>query len=296
MNLEDVVNRKCPPDPWREGDKLPWNDPGFSERMLKEHLSQFHDGASRRFEIIDLHVEWLHRFVLSRQPSRVLDLGCGPGLYLQRLARFGHECVGIDYSPASIAYAKEAARRAELRVQYRLEDVRSAAFGEGFDLVMMTWGEFNVFPPADASKLAGKAAEALCDSGQLVLEVHTFDDVYRQGSSPPTWGAPRADVFSDSPHICLEETFWDEARHVSTTRYFIVDAASSSVTAYASSSQAYTDEEFRSLLRNAGFAAVSRYGSLTGEDDASSRDLAVYRAEKRKAQPDLPADADTPRR
>ena len=40
MNISDIVGRKIPPDPWTEGDNIPWDDPAFSERMLKEHLTQ----------------------------------------------------------------------------------------------------------------------------------------------------------------------------------------------------------------------------------------------------------------
>ena len=40
----------------RRGRRLPWDDPEFSERMLREHLSQDHDMASRRQNLIDLHV------------------------------------------------------------------------------------------------------------------------------------------------------------------------------------------------------------------------------------------------
>ena len=57
MDLRDVVLRVQPPVPWSEGDNIPWNEPDFSERMLAEHLSQEHDLASRRFEIIDQHVD-----------------------------------------------------------------------------------------------------------------------------------------------------------------------------------------------------------------------------------------------
>jgi len=46
VNLTDLINRKMP-EPWAE--KIPWDDPAFSERMLKEHLSQEHDAASRRW-------------------------------------------------------------------------------------------------------------------------------------------------------------------------------------------------------------------------------------------------------
>ena len=117
MKLQDIVDRELPPKPWAEGEKIPWNDPGFSERMLKEHLSQEHDMASRRQAVIDKHVSWIHDTCLNGKRGRVLDLGCGPGFYSQRLARLGNHCVGIDFSPASIAYAQSQAAQAELAGQ-----------------------------------------------------------------------------------------------------------------------------------------------------------------------------------
>ena len=124
LDLMDIVLRDPKLQPWAEGEKIPWNEPGFSERMLREHLSQEHDWASRRASTIDKHVDWIHREVLSSRPSRILDLGCGPGLYASRLAKMGHACAGIDFSPASIAYAREYAQKANLRCSYQHEDVR----------------------------------------------------------------------------------------------------------------------------------------------------------------------------
>ena len=79
MNIIQLVERVETPKPWSEGEKIPWNDSGFSERMLKHHLTQEHDLASRRFEIIDKHVDWIHN-KLGGNPSKILDLACGPGL------------------------------------------------------------------------------------------------------------------------------------------------------------------------------------------------------------------------
>jgi hypothetical protein len=45
----------------------------------------------------------------------------------------------------------------------------------------------------------------------------------------------------------------------------VVDAATGNVTRYASSAQAYTDEEYRSLLDACGFAEITFFPSLTGE-------------------------------
>jgi 2-polyprenyl-3-methyl-5-hydroxy-6-metoxy-1,4-benzoquinol methylase len=95
----DIVDRIPKPAPWSEGDNIPWDDPGFSERMLAKHLSQEHDLASRRSETIDHHVEWIFSEVLNSRPARLLDLACGPGLNTVRLARIGCECAGVDFSP-----------------------------------------------------------------------------------------------------------------------------------------------------------------------------------------------------
>ncbi len=124
MNLLEIVNRAPVPEPWSEGEKIPWNDPGFSRRMLAEHLSQAHDAASRRGSKIDAHVDWIDRVVLDAHPSRILDLGCGPGLYTSRLAERGHTCLGIDFSPASIEHATGTASSEDLDCAYRLGDIR----------------------------------------------------------------------------------------------------------------------------------------------------------------------------
>ena len=74
MKLIDIIRRNPRPAPWSEGEKIPWDDPRFSERMLKEHLSQEHDKASRRAFIIDQHNQWIHKEVLNNKTSRILDL------------------------------------------------------------------------------------------------------------------------------------------------------------------------------------------------------------------------------
>lgn len=52
-------------------------------------------------------------------PTRLLEIGCGIGRLLRPLLAMGHQCVGLDFSPAMIAEAKlylgpDLAQRAEL--------------------------------------------------------------------------------------------------------------------------------------------------------------------------------------
>jgi SAM-dependent methyltransferase len=280
MDLMNLVQRTPRPEPWTEGEKIPWNEPGFSRRMLREHLSQEHDWASRRALTIQNHVNWIHREVLSGRSSRILDLGCGPGLYTSRLAELGHESTGVDFSPASIEYATQFARRKHLQCSYRFADLRTADLGTNYDLGMFIYGEFNVFTPEDARKILKKAHAAIRPAGYVLLEVHTFETVQQMGLQPSSWYSSDSGLFSDRPHLCLQENFWHADRSVATQRYFIVDAQTGQVTRYASSTQAYTRDRYQSMLEESGFQNVAFYPSLTGEIDPTQSHLFAVLAQK----------------
>ncbi len=277
MKLTDLHHRDKNPRPWAEGEKIPWNDPDFSRRMLREHLSQKHDAASRRTAKINRQAAWIHTHILSGKPARILDLGCGPGLYASKLAAFGHTCHGIDFSPASIEYALQ---HASANCTYSLADLRQAGFGTGFDLAMFIYGEFNVFRPEDACRILQKAWAALQPGGKLLLEVTSFEAVYELGNQPATWYSAENELFAEACHLCLMESFWDEDQSAAIERYYIVDAATAQVTRYSSTTQAYTAERFQAMLGEAGFGSITFYPSLVGKADASQSQMLVIEAVK----------------
>jgi SAM-dependent methyltransferase len=279
MQILDILRESCPPAPWAQGDNIPWNEPGFSERMLREHLSQAHDLASRRREEVDRHVAWIHEHVLDGRTTRILDLCCGPGLYGARLAERGHAYVGIDYSPASIAHARRAGA-ADDRCTYIEGDIRRVEFGGGFGLVMMIYGEFNVFRPADASVILRKAGAALEPGGRLLLEPHTHKAVVSIGEAGRTWEALEAGLFSACPHLYLEQGHWDEAYQAATRQFFVIDAEMHEVARYSASYQAYSDEQYRRLLTDHGFQRVQFFPSLGTSPEPATSDLMVILAQK----------------
>lgn len=281
MNLLDLVNRH-PPRPWLDGEKIPWNEPGFSARMLREHLSQEHDAASRRAWIIDQHVAWIHQHVLSGIPSRILDLGCGPGLYLSRLARLGHQGTGIDFSPASLDYARREAAAASLPITYRLEDLRSATFAydDAYDTCMLLFGEFNTFRHDDAHLILSKAYAALCPGGRLLLEPSTYESILALGVAGPTWYAAGSGLWSDRPYICMQDNAWDAEHHISVERYALIDADTGTISQHAMTTQAYRQDEVVAMLADCGFAGITLYPSLLGHADAAHQGLYAVLAQK----------------
>ena len=278
MHLSDIPARSMPLQPWKDGEKIPWNDPDFSRRMLVEHLSQEHDAASRRSERIDLHVDWIFNCLLCSRPARVLDLGCGPGLYSSRLARLGCECEGIDFSPASIEYARRQADSEQLNCHYQQADLRAADFGADWDLVMFLYGEFNVFTPADARLLLSKARQVLRVGGMLLLELSTYESVRQIGSRLPTWYSADHGLFSDLPHIVLIENHWDASQAATVEQFFVIDAGSGAVERIAATTQAYTLEGIIDLLEVSGFEDVHVHPSLGETLDPAQADFFVLTA------------------
>jgi len=208
--------------------------------------------------------------VLGSTPSRVLDLGCGPGLYGNRLARLGHVVRGIDFSPASIRHAQAEAEGQELEASYDLADLRAADFGHDLDVIMLVYGELNVFRQDGAAAILVRARDALRPSGHILVEPHTYAALRSSGLAAPRWQALPSGPFSERPHLLLEESFWDEPRGVTTHRWYVIDAATRAVERHADSMQAYTDAAYAALLEEAGFQSVElqpTWPAAPGQED-----------------------------
>ncbi len=127
IDLDCLASIARRPQLYEGQERVFWADPYVSEHVLWAHLDPDNDDASRKPEKIDRSVAFLlHRLAAARgmqepvpsnSPIRVLDLGCGPGLYAERLAQSGCEVTGIDLSPASISHARRKAESSQLPVK-----------------------------------------------------------------------------------------------------------------------------------------------------------------------------------
>lgn len=262
-----LIKRSTTQPTWQ---KIPWHDPDFSRRMLAEHLNQDHDMASRRQSTIDQQVEWIQRKVLRATPAAILDLGCGPGFYARRFSAMGHQCTGLDFSPASIQYAREQ----DGNSTYQLGNILELDYGSEYDMVMLIFGEFNAFAPEEAARIVDKAYQALKTGGRLLLEVHTAAFIHRIGHEGASWYTNEKGLFSDEAYICLTESRYESDHAI--TMHYVIDAVSGAIQPYVNMLQGYTDDEYRRLL--GAFKQVMFYPSLTGNPDPA--DLFVIVAEK----------------
>jgi len=235
--------------------------------------------ASRRSETIDKHVAWIHREILNGKSSRILDLGCGPGFYSERLAALGHTCCGIDFSPASIERARQNTRSIG-SCEYVLGDMRTAEFGTDYDLAAIIFGEFNAFPPSDAEIILGKMHVALKPGGRVLIEAHTYDAIKRIGQAENSWYRSESGLFSDRPHLCLIANIWYEDEELERTSFTVLDAETTDAEVYINTLQAYSFDSYRAMLKRAGFSQVDIIPAWGKPDFDENDNLVMLRARR----------------
>lgn len=285
MNLAQalwrIYNRPEPPPLWQNGGNLPWNDPAFSERMLREHLDESHGAATRQAAERAAQLDWLWERLGLAGDARVLDLTCGPGLYAVPLARHGARVTGVDFSPASIAHARRLAGEEGMagRCTFIESDVRAYEPEPGaFDAALFLYGQLAVFPRHEAAALLSKAAAALRPGGRLVVELLDPARVDKKSSS--WWFTDDTGLWGERPFLHLGERRWNEAERTSIERYYILHLDGGVLDEIILCDQAYEIEEMAAMMRATGFAGVQSYPAWDGLPIYDTQEWVVYVAEK----------------
>lgn len=166
--LAEFVRR---PEPFSRytTDRL-WTDPHVARSMLAFHLDESNDMASRSGATIDGFVGWLDAR-LGLSGKRVLDLGCGPGLYTSRMARRGAQVTGLDFSAVSLSHARTAAAAAGEAIDYVQADYHRDPLPGPADIVTLIYGDYNPMSPDRRRQFLGKVRDTLAPGGVFVFDV-----------------------------------------------------------------------------------------------------------------------------
>jgi SAM-dependent methyltransferase len=283
-----IYNRPQPPIPPQDrADNLPWDDPEFSERMLREHLDQSHGAASRRrVEILRL-VDWMWDKLGLQAGSRILDVTCGPGLYAVEFARRGCTVYGIDFSPASIRYARQQAAEAGLaeRCTFDQRDVRTMDVAPGsFDAALFIYGQLAVFTPQEAADLLRRCVAALRPptategGGRLAVELLDFEHIDKADST--WWYTDNKGLWGDFPFLHLGERHWDDERDLSYEQFHVINLETGELREYTLTDQGYPTPTMAAMMRQAGFGRVDIFPQWQGAELYDAHEWVVYVAER----------------
>ncbi len=239
-----------------------WTSPDISEMMLRFHLDDQVDVASRRGDFIDASVDWIGATFDLGPGRRVIDLGCGPGLYTNRLARTGAHVSGVDFSARSIEHARADAERAGLDVEYLLGDYLAMELPSGYDLALMIMCDYCALSPAQRSRLLERVGHILAPGGAFLFDVYSLA-AFETWHEQVAFGASLMDGFwSSLPYYGFLDTFRYEAEKVVLEKYTIVEE--SDVREYFNWFQHFDVASLTAEVEAAGLQVTAVHGDVAG--------------------------------
>lgn len=277
-----IYRRPERPLPWSKNNgNLPWNDPDFSARMLREHLDQTHGAASRTDAERTAQLDWFWQKLALHPGSTVYDMTCGPGLYATTLAERGCRVTGVDFGPASVLYARELAAQKGITDSCEIieQDIRDADYaGANFDAALFLYGQLAVFPREEAQQLLKNAAEALGKNGRLLIEMLNQERVDKKNST--WWYTDDTGLWGDTPFLHLGERFWNAEEKRATERFHILHLETGQLDEIILSDQTYATEEMSAMLKTAGFNTVTVYKAWDGLPIYDADEWVIFIGEK----------------
>ena len=140
----------------------------------------------------EIRVPYFERVLDGFSGKRILDVGCGGGIFAEPLAAAGASVVGIDSSARSIDRAREHAAQAGLEIDYRVASTETFESEERFDAVISIDMLEHV---QDLDAAIAACARALRPGGVLgFVTLHQTLDAFELAERLAAQGLPTADI------------------------------------------------------------------------------------------------------
>ncbi len=203
---------------------------------------------------------------------RILDVGCGTGLYTARFAEAGVDATGIDLDTEMIRYAEMHYRNASF---FRMNMTEAGTLDGGFSLA---YSIGNVVSHLSRDQLSGfldSLSEVLLAGGHWVFQIVNWDFIMKQAE----YEFPVKSIDGGKME------FFREYTHISdTTVTFKTTLRSDDKVVFDEESVLHpiTSEDYISLHHNAGYRLTSHYCdyNLTAyEPDFDKANIMVFQKE-----------------
>ncbi len=169
MDIKKIIDISGNPKAYDKGTSVMWTYERITPRLLDAHLNENINSASRTSDKISKTINYITENI-NAQGAAILDLGCGPGLYTERLADLGFKVTGIDFSQNSIDYAKKSANKKSLDIEYICGDYIEIDYKGKFDAVVMIYCDFGVLSDKERNLLINKVYEVLRPGGVFIFD------------------------------------------------------------------------------------------------------------------------------
>lgn len=117
------------------------------------------------------HYQDDHAFVLAhlpKPPSRILDIGCGTGVFLEKAIAAGFDAIGLDASAEMVSIASNRLGSDRVR-RAQMQDLDEVGLYDS--IVSLCWSFNYVSTFVEAEHVLNRLFKALKPSGRLILQI-----------------------------------------------------------------------------------------------------------------------------
>jgi SAM-dependent methyltransferase len=245
-----------------------WFDGFFEHEWLDEialHLPKEGAGEQVDFVVEQLGIE---------PGARVLDVACGHGRHSLELARRGFRVTGVDLSPRSLEFAREAAERESLDVEFVRRDARELDFDAEFDAAINLFSSVIGYfqDDADNQEVLNRIARGLAPGGKFLIDTVNGFALGRRYQDT---------IWNDleSGGVMLHRGSFDllTGRNEVVWTFVREDGSRSEL---RHSLRVYVPHELVRMLEVAGFTVVGSWGGFDGKELAFDTWRLILRGDK----------------
>lgn len=225
----------------------------------------------------DQYVQWIVKNAPAAQFPKLLDVGCGTGVMLEKLINEGYEGAGLDLSEEMLMMANE---RLNSNNQQAMLVCQSMDELDGFvdlDVVSIPIDSINYLPEFDqVVQTIKRVYDALKSGGHLFFDVHSLfkmDEIFMEG--PFTYDDGEITYLWDTeegeePHsVHHEMTFFVKAENELFERFEEYHFQ-----------RTFPIEVYAALLEEAGFKSVEITADFTSEQPSEESQRIFFHAIK----------------
>ncbi len=251
-----------------------WTDEHTAQQMLQYHLNDNIEASSRNSTFIEKSCNWIADH-FDVKDKKVIDFGCGPGLYASWLAQKGAFVTGIDFSENSVNHARKVAEKKGLRINYIVSDYLNFETDEKFDLITMIMCDFCALSPAQRQILLTKFKAILKPEGSILMDVYSLNSFEKKSESATYEKNQLFGFWSPNDYYAFVNTLKYEDEKVVLDKYTILEANKEDRIVY-NWLQHFSFDSLQAEFDQSGLAIKDRLANVAGgEFDPGSDEFAV---------------------
>lgn len=274
MKISDIHNNTIKPEIYEKGNSVMWTDEHISKQLLNVHLNSELDLGSRKTGTINRTVDWVLENTKKKQLN-ILDLGCGPGLYSEILAKKGHHVTGVDFSENSIAYAKIEAEKKKLNITYLKENYLKLDLEDNtFDLVILIFTDFGPLLPIEREQLLGIIKKVLRPGGIFIFDVLNDKNIENK-ISPKNWEVSEQGFWKNEPYLALSDSYIYEENKVILYQHIVLDEQDN-LNVYRFWTHFFSHSDLSKILHEHKFSNLSFHEDVLPKGDLWNGDNVTF--------------------